>query len=158
MYAHKLAYIFSDISDSIRVSYLQASQLPESLKLFGPNQREHMNTSVMALVEESLLAGKVVFQNSAVAKAFIDLRAWMYKNLYYVLDGEEYSQGLEKKVNDVFDFLSLVIPRSSNTIAVIATMTDDEVLRVADYADISDYQKLKRLGFWESVEYAKNYC
>lgn len=157
MYADKLAYTFSDISDVLRVGFLDESRLPDILKLFGSNQRECMNTIVMALVEESLSAGKVVFQNSVIAKAFIDLRAWMYKNLYHVLDGEEYRQSLEKKVNDAFSFLSLVIPKSSNAIAVIATMTDYEVLRVADYADISGYQKLKRLGFWESVEYCKNY-
>ena len=87
--ADKLAFLFSDINDAIRMGALKEKSIIDLLKPFDKKaknnldlQRNRTNAALDAMVEESLAKGYVCFEEHELAPAFQTLKSYMYDNIY----------------------------------------------------------------------------
>lgn len=105
MLADKIAYTSADLNDAIRVGYLNKSYVPKKFSHFiGGSQRELVARISFALVKESAEKGFVSFGDSKEAQIFAELRKWMYDNIYYKLDSEDYRSKLEFSFREMGEF------------------------------------------------------
>ncbi len=105
MLADKIAYISADLNDAIRIGYLNRSYIPKKFSRFiGDSQRELVARISFALVQESAEKGFISFGDSEEAKIFSELRKWMYDNIYYKLDSEDYRSKLEFSFREMGEF------------------------------------------------------
>ena len=133
MFGDKIAYTFSDLNDAIRVGYINESKLPKIVKHFGKNQRERILKVSDALIKESREEGKVSFSKSETSKKFAELRSWMYENVYFVLDVEDYRVKIYNDLKSVSLFIADHFEGKINPYLAIACMTDSEVRKFSSY-------------------------
>jgi len=127
MFSDKIAYTFSYLNDAIRVRYINKSKLPKVVKYFGKNQRERILKVSHYFIKESSEEGKISFSKSDTAKKFADLRAWMYENVYFTLDVDDYRIKIYKDLKNISLFISNHFNNKINPFLSIACMTDSEV-------------------------------
>ena len=79
-YSDKIAYLNHDIDDSIRAGLLHEEQLPkEIIKVLGKNHSERIHV----LINDMIKNGKYdIKQSDEVKEAMIELRRYMFKNIY----------------------------------------------------------------------------
>lgn len=124
-YTDKLAYIFADYNDLVvRMGYPACRELREIMDEFGHNQRRRTTTALAGLIIESAEHGRVSFQHSEAAKKFARLRELMYE-----IYGRVTLQNTENIMRPVLDFLTEL--KICNPFLMLALMTDDDVLRLA---------------------------
>jgi dGTPase len=123
----KFAYTFSDLNDSIRVGFLKEKSIPESAKYFGNNQRERVVKITYDFVKESSEEGKVSFSKSESALQFAELRNWMFKNVYLILDEQDYRMQIIKKFEKISDYICLNYDGKIDPYFALCCMTDSEV-------------------------------
>ena len=85
--ADKIAYINHDIDDSIRAGFLTEEALPkEIIRVLGKSRSERIDTLVNDIIRETINNindGKYgVAQSKEVKEAMIELRKFMFKNIY----------------------------------------------------------------------------
>lgn len=128
MFSDKIAYTSADLNDAIRVGYISRGDVPkELLECFGNNQREMVAKIISALVKESAENGFVSFSKSEEAILFSELREWMYQNIYYRLDVEDYRESVMldlRETGEFFDNSPLLKP--FDKYLPLALMTDVE--------------------------------
>lgn len=159
MYADKIAYTPSDVNDCLRQGYLK--EIPTRLRSLGENQREQVNSCLLALFEESAECGYVSFSTSKQAVAFEAARQWMYKNVYHKLDQEADRIENEKHIRRAYSFVSRYFYFNSiDTAVALATMTDREIITLSEMKSSSttifDVKKLEHSGFMERLDYCRN--
>lgn len=78
----RIAYINHDIDDAMRAGVIKEEDLPKMYtNILGKNSAERITTLVTDLVQTS--AGRdVIRMSDEVYHAMIDLRQWMFKNVY----------------------------------------------------------------------------
>ena len=86
-YSDKIAYLNHDIDDSIRARLLHEEQLPkEIIKVLGKNHSERIHVLINDMINETtenLKNGKYdIKQSDEVKEAMIELRRYMFKNIY----------------------------------------------------------------------------
>lgn len=128
MLADKIAYTSADLNDAIRVGYINRNNVPkEFLSLISKTQREFTARVLFALVGESAEAGFVSFEKSEVAQSFSALREWMYQNIYYQLDSEEYREKLGLDFSEMSGFFhNSPLLKPFDSYLPMALMTDVE--------------------------------
>ena len=127
MFSDKIAYTFSDINDAIRTGYIKETKLPKIIKHFGKNQRERILNISYDFIKEYSEEGKISFSKSETSKKFAELRNWMFENVYFTLDVEDYRV---KIYNDLKSIVSFVLKHFNGEIdpyLAIVCMTDSEV-------------------------------
>jgi dGTPase len=78
----RVAYINHDIDDAIRAGLLTADELPqEEIALLGERGSRRIDTLVHDVVEASAAAGDIA-QTEDVARAMLNLRAFMFERVY----------------------------------------------------------------------------
>ena len=78
----RFAYVNHDIDDALRAGILDERQLPpEPVALLGDTASERIDALVHDLVEHSETAGEV-HQSQPMAEALLELRAFMFENVY----------------------------------------------------------------------------
>lgn len=97
----KIAYINSDIDDSIRAGIIREETIPYWLTdVLGHSTKERLNTLVHDIVEHS--EGKDdICMSEEVEKAMFSLRQFMYENVYT----NPLAKGEEKKVKNIIEQL-----------------------------------------------------
>jgi dGTPase len=85
--ADKIAYLTSDINDSVRSGRLSPDD--RRISRLGGSQRARNLNCVQALVAESCEKGYVSFFSSEVACIFSDIKSWMHGNIYCSLGENE---------------------------------------------------------------------
>ena len=87
----RIAYINHDIDDAVRAGILRNEDIPERIaSVLGSSHSQRINTLVSDVVQSSL--GKAeIHMTSEVETAMLDLRAFMFENVYRnpVAKGEE---------------------------------------------------------------------
>ncbi len=79
----KIAAVFSDLSDAIRIGCLKRDNIPWNLLDFlGRNQRERMINVIRALIAESASRRMISLYYSKEAVYFQVLKSWVYNNVY----------------------------------------------------------------------------
>lgn len=86
-YSDKIAYLNHDIDDSIRAGFLTEEALPkEIIRVLGKSRSERIDTLVNDIIRETINNindGKYgVAQSKEVKEAMIELRKFMFKNIY----------------------------------------------------------------------------
>ena len=86
-YSDKIAYLNHYIDDSIRAGLLHEEQLPkEIIKVLGKNHSERIHVLINDMINETtenLKNGKYdIKQSDEVKEAMIELRRYMFKNIY----------------------------------------------------------------------------
>ena len=86
-YSDKIAYLNHDIDDSIRAGLLTEEALPkEIIRVLGKSRSERIDTLVNDIIRETINNindGKYgVAQSKEVKEAMIELRKFMFKNIY----------------------------------------------------------------------------
>jgi dGTPase len=159
MYADKIAYLASDVNDSLRVGYIRENKLPASLNALGINQRSQDNSCLFALIKESAEKGTISFSDSIEAEAFEDARQWMYNNVYQKLDKDPERIGNEGYLLDAYAFMRNYFNLNEiDAVVAMAVMTDGEVLELSKLrknGTIDSVKVLKQLGFMEFLPYCR---
>jgi len=150
MFSDKIAYTFSDLNDAIRVGYISESKLPKIVKHFGKNQRERILNVSFDFIKESSEEGKISFSKSEISKKFSELRSWMYENVYFVLDVEDYRVKIYNDLKNISLFLSDYFKGSINPYLAIGCMTDSEVRKFSHHLNNGGVKDLN-YGFIEIV-------
>lgn len=133
MFSDKIAYTFSDLNDAIRVGYISESKLPKIIKYFGKNQRERLLKVSFDFIKESSEEGKISFSKSQTSKKFADLRSWMYENVYFVLDVEDYRIKIYDELKSISLFIADYFKGKINPYLAIGCMTDSEVRKFSKH-------------------------
>ena len=151
MYADKIAYTFSDLNDAIKVGFLKEKSLPRIAKYFGKNQRERMFNVTYNLIMESSEEGKVSFSKTECSKQFEELKKWMYENVYFLMDKQEYRSHVFEQMKEIFHFIEKKFNGNIDPYLSIACMTDDEIMSLID--DINHHKtKNFNYGFTEIIK------
>lgn len=128
MFADKIAYCFSDISDIFKRGYLNIGNFPEIKEMinwFGPFQRARTGKCIVALCVESAEKGAISFTDSETAKNFAPLKTAMY-TVYPLLNR---NRVIEPILAVAFDLISEKIP-DIDPVVLLALMTDSEVFHL----------------------------
>lgn len=81
-FSDKIAYINHDIDDAIRGGIFKEEDIPlEFTSVLGHSSRERLNTLIHSIVDESQGKPSIIMKDS-VQKAMMDLRKFMFENLY----------------------------------------------------------------------------
>jgi len=123
MFADKIAYCFSDVSDIFTRGYLDIHDYPQIRELkdwFGTFQRVRNGRCISALCVESAEKGYISFSDSEEAKRFAELRSAMYL-AYPKLNRLILLPTLEQ----VFELISQI--EDVDPAILLALMTDHEV-------------------------------
>ena len=87
----QIAYVNHDIDDAIRAGILTNEDIPKAIAdVLGHSHSQRINTLVTDLIQTSREAGDILL-SPAVEKALMDLRSFMFENVYYnpVAKGQE---------------------------------------------------------------------
>jgi dGTPase len=100
----RVAYINHDIDDALRAGLLSSAELPQDeIALLGDRGSRRIDTLVHDLVENSAEAGDIV-QSEAVARAMLDLRAFMFERVYLGPEAAVQRELAVGTVRQVFDW------------------------------------------------------
>ncbi len=127
MYCDKIAYTFSDLNDTLKVGFLKEESLPEIALFFGKDQRERIANVLFELIKESSEEGRVSFSKSETAQKFVDLKSWMYENVYFKLDKQEYKKQIKQEMVKIISFINEKFDEQIDPYLAICCMTDSEV-------------------------------
>jgi dGTP triphosphohydrolase len=125
MFADKIAYCFSDVSDIFTRGYLDIHDYPQIRELsdwFGVFQRIRTGRCISALCVESMEKGCISFSDSEEAKRFAELRSAMY--LAYPKLNRHLI--LPPTLEQVFELVSKI--EDVDPAILLALMTDHEVM------------------------------
>jgi dGTPase len=87
----QIAYVNHDIDDATRAGILTNEDIPKAIAdVLGHTHSQRINTLVTDLIRTSREAGDIVL-SPAVEKALMDLRSFMFENVYYnpIAKGQE---------------------------------------------------------------------
>lgn len=128
MISDKLAYTFSDLNDAHKIGYINEKKIPMNLiRAFGSNQRERIASVIKILIRESVCCGEISFSLSDEAKAFADLRNWMFENIYYEVDESFDRQAKKSLLYRIYESLQKnSLFEGLDPIFILSIMTDSE--------------------------------
>ncbi len=146
-YADRIANVFADANDFIRLGYKAEDSLQEALDYFGEKQRDRVDSAVASLCEESQKEHKVIFENSEDAKKFFELESLMYK-VYPNISQQDVSPLL----NPIYDFFEST--KEIDPILAISLMTDDDILFLLS-KDKMSWEDIKQTSLGEILHVIK---
>lgn len=153
MLADKLAYIFSDLNDALRLGFYKEKDLPSELFTLGHNQRERWQNCVYAIVKESSEERTISFEKSETAQQFATLRRWAYDRFYPEVNKDESRQQAIDDLNSVYEFFNDKLGLfSHDPLLSLALLTDGEAKAIARFAKnptVKDVAGLENFSFQE---------
>ncbi|MFA6132202.1 MAG: HD domain-containing protein [Patescibacteria group bacterium] len=136
MFADKIAYLFADYNDVIRIQKggcwicLEESEMAEihkAMHKLGASQRERVARCIVALVRESAEVGAVSFSRGPTFGLFEEARRHMYK-FYPINNPSDHGHAI---FGAVYDALAEIMPEV-NTTALFALLCDEDLAAIAD--------------------------
>ena len=98
-----IAYVNHDIDDSIRARILQNSDLPKNcIEILGENHSQRINTLVLAMINYYYKYKKIGLEEDT-KKALMDLRKFMFENVYISKYTSSETQKAKGIVNGLFE-------------------------------------------------------
>jgi dGTPase len=123
----RFAYVNHDVDDAVRAGLLDAADLPAAaVELLGATSSERIDALVHDLVETSQAAG-AVRQSGAYASALLDLRTFMFEQVYLGAVAREQTSPAGRIVQE------LLLHFIANTDEVPEWFPGDEVTRATDW-------------------------
>jgi dGTPase len=134
----RIAYINHDIDDAIRAGVLRAEDLPrEEIELLGDTGSRRIDTLVRDVIDEFERTGEIA-QGSEVGEAMMNLRTFMFENVYLAASAKSEHPRIEKMLRVLFDHYvehppAPMTPGASQAERIVdwlAGMTDRYAIRV----------------------------
>src|SRR5512143_3979296 len=120
-----IAYVNHDIDDALRAGIIRDEDIPAPLvKVLGKWHATRIDRMVMDVVEASLATGlDRIAMSERIMKAVVELREFLYQNVYFNSAARDELRKTEKIIKDLFGFITEdpVIVRVGD---FIAGMTD----------------------------------
>lgn len=144
-YADKIAYLFADYNDFDRMQWQCQPKLVELMNWFGFSQRDRTLRTAMALYEESVSSGRVIFEKSEAAINFNKLRKLMYYEYERVVE-----QDVSVYLEPVWNLLdrSGVIPPWLG----ISLLTDNDICRLLGEHRVLRWKSIMDTGLGEIIK------
>jgi dGTPase len=134
----RIAYINHDIDDAIRAGVLKAADLPrEEIELLGDTGSRRIDTLVRDVIDEFERTGQIA-QGAEVGEAMMNLRTFMFENVYLAASAKSEHPRIEKMLRVLFDHFvghppAPMTPGASQAERIVdwlAGMTDRYAIRV----------------------------
>ncbi len=144
-FADKIAYLFADYNDLLRMRYkFIPSELTSLMNDFGSTQRERTAIVTYEICKESAEAGKVVFEKSEFAEKFNRIRTLMYDIYPRVTQ-----QSPEYIIEPIMNFLRNL--PDIDPFLVFALMTDKDVWYLSQQFMVNN-SHLEQTSVYELIE------
>lgn len=103
-YADRIAYINHDIDDAIRAGIIKDEDLPKDLiEILGNTHSKRIDTMINSIINESYHTNHIKMDNT-VGRATLELRAYMFQNVYLSKVVKSESDKIECLINTLFDY------------------------------------------------------
>jgi dGTP triphosphohydrolase len=153
MYADKIAYVFSDLNDAIRVGYVK--QVPDFVNMLGDRQRKRNDACIRALIRESNEKGRVSFSGGKEYELFSKTKDFMYRNVYDKIDWSIH-KNIVRNAYSLFSGMKEC--KDVDPALVIALLTDVEI-RQLGYQFLKninpDFNSIRHFGVFEILPHIK---
>lgn len=105
-YADKIAYLNHDMDDSIRANLLTENDIPTEIRReLGQTHHDRINNMIHDMVNFSYGKGIVSF-TEAKEQAFLDLRKFMFENVYFNSTAKKEEQKAEMVLATLYKYFS----------------------------------------------------
>jgi len=134
----RIAYINHDIDDAIRAGVLHAVDLPRAeIELLGDTGSRRIDTLVRDVIERFEATGEIA-QGAEVGEAMMDLRTFMFDNVYLAASAKREHPRIERMIRILFDHFVTEPPppmtpgasEDERIVDWLAGMTDRYAIRV----------------------------
>jgi dGTPase len=99
----RIAYINHDIDDAIRAGVLRGEDLPrDEIEMLGDTGSRRIDTLVRDVIEQFEATGEIT-QGGQVGEAMMNLRAFMFENVYMAESAKSEHPRIEKMLRVLFD-------------------------------------------------------
>lgn len=128
--ADRIAYVNHDIDDAERAGILDEGMLPQAAcDVLGHSSSERIETLVEDLVQASEGKGDIL-TSAPVWDALMDMRSYLFENLYQTGDAKSEEPKAERMVVSLFDYY---VSNLSEVPEEFRAAGDEDVRVVADY-------------------------
>jgi len=126
-----IAYVNHDVDDALRAGIIKEEDIPAGLiKVLGKWHATRIDRMVMDVVEASLAAGlERIAMSERIMRAVVELREFLYQNVYFNSAAREELRKTEKIIRDLFAF---VMERPEDYIKPYPA-GDPDVVRAGDF-------------------------
>jgi len=102
-----IAYVNHDIDDALRAGIIKEEDIPAALiKVLGKWHATRIDRMVMDVVEASLAAGlERIAMSDRIMKAVLELREFLYQNVYFNSTARDELRKTEKIIRDLFAYI-----------------------------------------------------
>ena len=141
----KIAYINHDIDDAIRGNIFEESMIPEEFtNVLGHSSRERLDTLIRAIVDSSR-GGSEITMPDDMEKSMMDLRKFMFENLYSNPEAKSEEVKVRKMIEKLFGyFMENYEEVPENYRRIVSDRGEDNETAVCDYiASMSDQYSIK---------------
>ncbi|MBE7706052.1 MAG: deoxyguanosinetriphosphate triphosphohydrolase [Cyanobacteria bacterium SIG30] len=122
--ADRVAYINHDIDDAIRENVMQTSDIPiEFRQYFGETKHDILTKIITDIYENSVNKNEITMSETCV-NFLNNLRAWMFKNVYFSDKTKSDEQKIKKKVIRLFEYYKN-LENEQSAIDYVAGMSDE---------------------------------
>ena len=103
-FADQIAFVSHDIEDAVRAGVLKESNIPNSInEVLGTTKSERITTMVMSIVRSSSPEAGIRMDD-ITHEAFINLRTYMYDNVYTNPTAKAEEIKVSKVIHDLYDY------------------------------------------------------
>ena len=141
----KIAYINHDIDDAIRGNIFEESMIPEEFtNVLGHSSRERLDTLIRAIVDSSR-GGSEITMPDDMEKSMMDLRKFMFENLYSNPEAKSEEVKVRKMIEKLFGYFTENYEEvPENYRRIVSDRGEDKETAVCDYiASMSDQYSIK---------------
>jgi dGTPase len=134
----RIAYINHDIDDAIRAGVLRAEDLPrDEIAMLGDTGSQRIDTLVRDVIEQFEATGDIT-QGADVGEAMMNLRTFMFDNVYLAHSAKREHPRIERMIRVLFDYyvdhppapMTADATGSERIVDRLAGMTDRYAIRV----------------------------
>ena len=137
--ADRIAYVNHDVDDALRAGIISGHDLPEGpMSVLGEQMSARIDTLVRDMISNSGANGEISLSDR-VYGALMELRAWLFQNVYNNELGSSENQKAARVVKDLFDYY--LEQRAASSEDPI-TETTDFVAGMTDRYALATYQRL----------------
>lgn len=103
-----IAYVNHDIDDALRAGIIRDEDIPAALvKVLGKWHATRIDRMVMDVVEASLATGlERIAMTDRIMKAVVELREFLYQNVYFNSAARDELRKTEKIIKDLFGYIT----------------------------------------------------
>jgi dGTPase len=143
--ADKVAYLFSDYNDFVRMGHPIGHELKVVVESFGANQRKRVAETISAICFESAEKDRVDFSESDAAVRFTELRTLMYE-IYPCITAQDPCGVLEP----IYKFVEK--SGIADPLLVLSLMTDHDIDYLAAQHALNSHH-IRNTGAGDALDY-----